>query len=215
MILTIETSTDIATLGLFDYENELINSISYEYRNDMAKEMFTRLDALMSGKSIHDIKLILVTLGPGSFTGVRIGVITAKMLAAELNIPIIGVSALTALAAKQKDTDNIVMPIINARRKELYFKLCSNGNDVLTETAGNEEVLRKVLSKYSNDKIVVIGILENLPEDLNALLSEYQVIQNEITPEHILSACSERIATKDFDDPLTLAPIYLRSATDR
>ena len=215
MILTIETSTDIATLGLLNSGNEIINSISYECRNDMAKEMFTRLDTLLDGKDIHDIKLILVTLGPGSFTGVRIGVITAKMLASELNIPIIGISALTVLATKLKNSEFIVMPIINARRKELYFKLCLKDNNILAETAGNEEFLRKILSEYSNDKIVITGIIENLPEELNALLSEYTIIQSEITPEYILNACSERIEKEDFDDPLTLAPIYLRSATDR
>ena len=218
MILTIETSTDISTLGIFNDEYKLLRAISYESRNDMAQNMFKRLDFLLDGAPISDISLILTTIGPGSFTGVRIGVITAKMLAMELNIPIIGVSALTALAMPYLNLNNIIMPVINARRKELYFKLYSSkGTEIEADSTGNEEKIRKILSNHTGDEqsIIIAGITKNLPDELSSLVTEHMAIHSEITPENILNACLERIEAKDFDDPLTLAPIYLRSATDR
>ncbi|MDE9752459.1 tRNA (adenosine(37)-N6)-threonylcarbamoyltransferase complex dimerization subunit type 1 TsaB [Staphylococcus delphini] len=67
-----------------------------------------------------DLDEIIVTEGPGSYTGLRIGVTTAKTLAYTLNIQLYGVSSLKAIAAQIQNSDAYIIPIINARRQHVY-----------------------------------------------------------------------------------------------
>lgn len=67
-----------------------------------------------------DLDEIIVTEGPGSYTGLRIGVTTAKTLAYTLNIRLYGVSSLKAIAAQIQYSDAYIIPVINARRQHVY-----------------------------------------------------------------------------------------------
>jgi len=217
MILTIESCADISTLGLFDDEYNFLHGVSYPSRNDMAQKMFDRLNFLLGEYDKSNLSAIITTIGPGSFTGVRIGVITAKMLAIELNIPIIGVSALTATASPIINFSGIVMPIINARRKELYYKMYRDGVEIHVESSGNIMNINETLNniKKVGEVINIIGITNNLPEEFAELINNHNHICFETTPQAVLSSVKERLKNKDYDDAMTLNPIYLRSATDR
>ena len=107
----------------------------------------------LTGHTVDDIDLFAVSAGPGSFTGVRIGVSTVKGLAFKNETPCIGVSSLEALAASFSGIDCIVVPVIDARRDTVYtavFRSQTDGGITrLTEDAQMSIAeLFDVLSQY-------------------------------------------------------------------
>jgi tRNA threonylcarbamoyl adenosine modification protein YeaZ len=113
LILAFDTATDVATSALVD-DGELLGE-----RTSRAVTLLEDVDALLrqSGTHTGDVEALAVGIGPGSFTGVRIGLSTARGLALALGIPVAGVSTLDALAAGAPGA----IPVIDARRREVFL----------------------------------------------------------------------------------------------
>lgn len=112
LILAFDTATDAATSALVD-DGEVLGE-----RASRAVTLLEDVDALLRQAGAHtgDLDALAVGIGPGSFTGVRIGLATARGLALGLEIPVAGVSTLAALAAGAPDA----IPVIDARRGEVF-----------------------------------------------------------------------------------------------
>jgi tRNA threonylcarbamoyladenosine biosynthesis protein TsaB len=113
LILAFDTATDVATSALVDGEEVLGE------RTSRAVTVLEDLDALLRQAGVHTRELdgLAVGIGPGSFTGVRIGLATARGLALALGVPVAGVSTLAALAAGAPGA----VPVIDARRGEVFI----------------------------------------------------------------------------------------------
>jgi len=123
--LGIDTATDILNLAIT--EN---NSIEYEFKINkvgithsailipLIKKMFD-----FTGYRLNEIDAIAVSIGPGSFTGLRIGLATSKGLAFALSVPLVGINTLESYALQWIDLPGILCPIIKARKGEYYFTL--------------------------------------------------------------------------------------------
>lgn len=102
-----------------------------------------------------DIDLYAVTLGPGSFTGIRIGIAAVKGMASYKNTPCVGVSSLKALA-KSIDTDGIIIPAFDARRRQVYA--CAMDGDKILMDDFNRDVSRlKDTVNTADKKIIFVG----------------------------------------------------------
>lgn len=134
VILAIETSTGVASIGLVEAAREGEDcdpkgKILAEYTLNIAANHSARLmpaiDRLLRevSFSIQDIQGISLALGPGSFTGLRIGVATVKGLAYALKVPVVGVPTLDALAQNVRYASSLVCPVMDARKKEVYAAL--------------------------------------------------------------------------------------------
>lgn len=112
LILAFDTATDVATSALVD-DGEVLGE-----RTSRAVTLLEDVDALLRQAGMHtrDVEALAVGIGPGSFTGVRIGLSTARGLALALAIPVAGISTLDALAAGAPEA----VPVIDARRREVF-----------------------------------------------------------------------------------------------
>jgi tRNA threonylcarbamoyladenosine biosynthesis protein TsaB len=112
LILAFDTATDVATSALVS-DGEVLGE-----RTSRAVTVLEDVDALLrqAGAHTRELEGIAVGIGPGSFTGVRIGLATARGLALALGVPVAGVSTLDALAAGAPDA----LPVTDARRREIF-----------------------------------------------------------------------------------------------
>ncbi len=121
--LALDTTTDVCSLALAD-ESGLIAGYDFANKLDLSRRLMPNIVAMLKdcGLQTSDVQAVAVSLGPGSFTGLRLGVTTAKTLAQALNIPIVGIVTLDLLA-HQFDylPDALVCPLIKVRKGEVYY----------------------------------------------------------------------------------------------
>ncbi len=120
-ILNIETSTTNCSVAISKDEDVLsvVEEDSKKYSHAEQLHLFIEKAIADAGIIKQDLDAVAISKGPGSYTGLRIGVSSAKGLAYSLDIPLISVSTLASLAAQAHDYD-IVIPMIDARRMEVY-----------------------------------------------------------------------------------------------
>jgi tRNA threonylcarbamoyladenosine biosynthesis protein TsaB len=153
LILAFDTATDVATSALVS-DGEVVGE-----RVSRAVTLLEDLDALIrqAGARTGDVDALAVGIGPGSFTGVRIGLATARGLALALGVPVAGVSTLDALAAGAPGA----MPVIDARRHEVFVLqgeprvLTPNGLELAPDTVcvGNGAVRYRALLEAAGAEI--------------------------------------------------------------
>jgi len=157
-ILAIDSSSKTATVALVD-EKGIIGEYSINYLRHSVILM-PMIDELLKKCEvpINQITHVAVSEGPGSFTGLRIGAATAKGLAHALNIPIVGVSSLLALAYNVSEFEGLICPVIDALNENVYGMLIRGGNFEVLIDAGvySLEEITELVSNYS-DKVLFVG----------------------------------------------------------
>lgn len=123
-ILGIDSSGVAASVAILEDE-QLVAEYMVNYKLTHSQTLMPMIDEIckMVEVDLSTIDAIGVTDGPGSFTGLRIGVGTAKGMALALDIPIVGVSTLDAIAHNLPYTENLICPILDARREQVYTAL--------------------------------------------------------------------------------------------
>lgn len=160
-ILAFDSTAKIASVSLTDDDREIAtfnvnNGLTQsELLLPMAEDVLNRV-----GLTFKDIDAFAATMGPGSFTGVRIGASIIKGLAFSRSIPCVEVSTLESLAENLVGFSGIIVPVMDARRNQVYtaiFKGERNGVERLDEDrAISISELAECLKKY-NEKIFLVG----------------------------------------------------------
>ena len=127
-ILGIDTSTPIGSVALIEAEN-IVAEHTLNIVQAHSSRLMPAIDSVLKWGEVtpKDLDGCAVGIGPGSFTGVRIGVATAKSLCYAVDIPIVGISTLAAIAYNLRWTDGCVCPILDARRSEIYGSIFHGG----------------------------------------------------------------------------------------
>ena len=134
LLVSLETSTSVCSVAVHK-DGELIATQAYYQEKSAATLLPVIIQEMLknSGIELKSIDGIAVSSGPGSYTGLRIGVSTAKGMAFGLNKPLISVSSLDAMARSVEQfpfTDVYLCPMIDARRMEVYCKLMDDKNQI-------------------------------------------------------------------------------------
>ncbi len=120
-LLAIDASTPSGSVALFDGET-LVAEFTFHRGGRHSETLLTAIDTIctISGVDVKEVDSYAVTRGPGSFTGLRVGISTVKGLAWSFGKPVAGVSTLKSLAMNLPYAEGIIAPIFNARRGEVY-----------------------------------------------------------------------------------------------
>ncbi|NOS35695.1 MAG: tRNA (adenosine(37)-N6)-threonylcarbamoyltransferase complex dimerization subunit type 1 TsaB [Deltaproteobacteria bacterium] len=120
-MLAIDASTPSGSVALFD-DGELMSEFTFHRGGRHSETLLTAIDTIctMSGVEVKEIDSYAVTRGPGSFTGLRVGISTVKGLAWSSGKPVVGVSTLKSLAMNLPCAGGVIVPVLNARRGEVY-----------------------------------------------------------------------------------------------
>lgn len=224
MILAIDSSTPVAGVALMDEDN-LIREEFINYKKTHSETLMPMIDELLSGcdRSLSDVTALAVTIGPGSFTGLRIGLAAAKGLSLAAGLPLIGISTLDVMAHNIVYSNNLVCPLLNARKQEVYTAFYDNRGfypiRISAETACSPrdfagQALLKAQEMGSN-KIILLGDgYYPYREVLNDCLGDKLIT----APAHLMlprasalgSLARVRAARGDFDDAVWIRPRYIR-----
>ena len=131
-ILAFDTSNRALSLAVLE-DKDLLGQVTLNIKKNHSITLMPAIDFLMNSLDLKptDLDRIAVAQGPGSYTGLRIAVATAKTLAHTLKIELVGVSSLLALVPGQ--VEGLVIPIMDARRNNVYAGFYQSGQAVLPE----------------------------------------------------------------------------------
>lgn len=168
-ILAIDTTGLVASIAIVD-ENKTIGEFTTNYKKTHSQTLMPMLEQLMKilDMELSEIDYIACASGPGSFTGLRIGGATAKGLAHGLNKKIIPVPTLDALAYNVCESNGIIVPIMDARRNQVYTSIYKGGSDfkpLIDYTACPIEDIIQAAKNY-NEKAIFIGDGVNAYEEI-------------------------------------------------
>ncbi|MDI6826962.1 MAG: tRNA (adenosine(37)-N6)-threonylcarbamoyltransferase complex dimerization subunit type 1 TsaB [Armatimonadota bacterium] len=230
-ILTLDTTTDTSSIAVAD-EDGLLAEYNFAHKMDLSRRLMPNVVSMLKdcGLKIKHINGIGVSLGPGSFTGLRIGVVTAKTLAQALNIPIVGITTLDLLAYQFDYLPNaIVCPLIKVRKGEVYwafFHICNKKIEPITNYSAGpiDEVIVAAKSLFEDQKIEcnkqkseIIFCGDGMKEAMETLiksLGDLVIPASDwlLYPKASILArlTAEKIAAGETSDPLSLVPFYIR-----
>jgi tRNA threonylcarbamoyladenosine biosynthesis protein TsaB len=218
--LALDSTENTAAVAITDGETLIAQTVINAGRSH-SELLLPAIQSIMNASrlSYSDIDAFVCSSGPGSFTGVRIGVATVKGLAFGRNVPCIGVSATEALAYNYVNVDGIICPSMDARRSQLYNALFRSENGVITRLTEDRSIssgdLASELSTY-NEPIYLCGGGEHI---IRAAAEGNPNIKN--TPEllkrqngYSVALCAYRkiIGGEDVSSltDKNIAPVYLR-----
>lgn len=161
-ILCIDTSSKLCSVAILE-NTSLINKLELNNGLTHSETLMPLIKKLLdnSNLSLKDIDLIVSDIGPGSFTGIRIGIATCKAFSDSLNIPCVGISSLEVLAYNIKD-DGLICSTIDCKNNNCYFalyELVDNVYNILELPTSNstENILNLLNEKYSDKSICFVG----------------------------------------------------------
>ncbi|WP_027410628.1 tRNA (adenosine(37)-N6)-threonylcarbamoyltransferase complex dimerization subunit type 1 TsaB [Anoxybacteroides tepidamans] len=169
-VLAIDTSNVVMGVALVEdhiIKGEIVTNI----KKDHSTRLMPAIELLLANCHVapKELDLIVVAKGPGSYTGVRIGVTVAKTLAWTLNIPIVGVSSLEALAANGRYFNGFICPLFDARRGQIYTGLYRYYEEQLKCVEDDRIVLSNEWArslKEKNEPVLFLGSDAGLHKDI-------------------------------------------------
>lgn len=220
LILCIETGTDICSVGIAR-DGELVSLRESDEGRDHAKKVGVFVDELLreTGISPDELDAVAVGMGPGSYTGLRIGVSFAKGLCYGLGIPLVAVGSLDALAAVAiedydagiLDVDNwedaVLCPMVDARRMEVYTRLYDTKGNALSDVTA-EVVTEQTFADVRRERqLVMFG---NGAAKCREVLPDATYINITPSARGLARLAEQRLSAGQTEDIAYFEPFYLK-----
>lgn len=220
--LAVDTSTATAGIAVAD-ENGLLAEYLIKDMKTHSQKLVPMLRELLESLRLTpaDIDVYAAVTGPGSFTGLRIGVTTIKSMAYALNKPVAGVTSLDALAnATAASEDTVICPIMDARNNQVYTAVYKPQNGLMNNVSGYmgihvSELVKLLEKEYQDARVLFTGDGVLLHRDfLKIELGERCFFMPDFTLQQMAASAAQlallRHVRGESIDQMELAPFYLR-----
>ena len=212
-ILAIDTSSSVCSTALLE-DDKLIDKNEIDDGRTHSENLMPLIKDLIKRNNleIKDINLIACCVGPGSFTGIRIGVASIKAIAEVLNIKVASVTSLETLA-RNVENEETIASLIDARNNQVYCGIFDKNHDKKEEYIADDiNNVIEVLKKYKN--ITVVGNAVKLHKDLllNNLENVNFVDNNKQSAESTGKIGYKKYLANDLCNADTIVPTYLRKS---
>ena len=221
MILGIDTASPSCSAALVE-TGQVIACSHLPGRSAASSHLVRLIDDLCAqvGRAVADVAGVAVNLGPGAFTGLRVGLATAQGLVTAYGRPLVGCSSFEALVDTAADWNGLICPVIEARRGEVYAAFYRRQGRQTYKTMPGIAVTPDTLCTLVQERTLFVGSgVENYGELWATKLGD-QAVCRHLGSDFALAAnvarlgC-ERMATATLDDGYRLTPIYIRPADAR
>lgn len=220
LILCIETGTDICSVGL-SRDGELISLCESDEGRDHARNVALFVDELLRENDIaaEELSAVAVGMGPGSYTGLRIGVSFAKGLCYGLQIPLVAVGSLDSMVQVARedheagiiDVDNwndaVLCPMVDARRMEVYTQMFDTQGQPLNEVKA-EIVTEESFKEWRNERQLVI--FGNGAAKCREVLNDATYINVTPSARGLAALAHQRFEAGQTEDIAYFEPFYLK-----
>ena len=211
-ILNIETATTNCSVSLSKEGETLVLKEDYNTNYSHAESLHVFIEYVVKKANIQlaEIDAIAVSKGPGSYTGLRIGVSAAKGLCFSLDIPLISIDTLESLAHQVEVESGLIIPLLDARRMEVYSAIFDNKHqnirpieaEIITETSFYD-YLKTSKVYFIGDGVEKIKTIINHP---NAIFMDGKLP----SAKNMSVLASDKYKKSDFEDVAYFEPFYLK-----
>jgi tRNA threonylcarbamoyladenosine biosynthesis protein TsaB len=217
--IAVDTSTPVGGIALFDSISGLMGEIRFGTGRKHSEQVIRGIEFMLESAKVEmdDICFFSVAIGPGSFTGLRVGLSTVKGLSFATGKPVVAVSTLDAMGLSFSFTEKLICPMFNARRSEVYtalFKWTDKGHERVME----DSVLQvgRLIERIDEDTLFVGNGAELYRQELLRNLGDkaHFPSRNMIhpLPSSFCIAGLRKAEVGEFDNPITITPVYLRKS---
>jgi tRNA threonylcarbamoyladenosine biosynthesis protein TsaB len=216
-VLGIDTAVATGSVAIVE-DDVLVAEVLLTSRQTHARRLMKAVDTVLSMAESHlfDLDGFAISVGPGSFTGLRIGISTVKGLAFSVGKPIAAVTTLDALAHQFPYTQTLICPLLNARKGEVYSALYRAEKDGAVARISDYAVLSPLdwvcritePCLFMGDGMEEYGLL--IKQKMGPLAHFAPPFLNTIRASVVASMGMERLKNKESDDAKTLVPFYIR-----
>ena len=216
MLLAVDTSTRWMGTALYD-GIQVVGEMYWRTQNHHTVELSSGIYILLErcGVSSAELTVLAVATGPGSFTGLRIGMAVIKGMALGLKLPVIGVQTLDCVAAFQPLVDEPLVVLLQAGRKRLA-RVDFSARDGRWKAVSDPCVITAAeLAEQIQQPVMVCGELTNEDRDVlrrNRNISMISPVWSARRPSFLADLAWRRWVKKDVDDAAALSPLYLHVA---
>lgn len=216
-ILAIDTSNQVLGIAVL-HDGQIIGELTTNLKKNQTSRLLPAIHQLMNDVNIrpNELDKIVVAKGPGSYTGLRIGVTTAKSLAWALSIPIVGVSSLETLAYQGRYFNSLICPFFDARRERVFTGLYEWKSGQLTPTLDEANISMKVwLKKIAESGKQVLFLSPDISlfkEMIIEHLGDLAIFPDAVIQISKPSDLAFAGMNREQDETHTLTPSYLRLA---
>lgn len=218
-VLALETATMAGSITVLDDTEGLIGEVRINVKIAHAERLMSSIDWLLKTSSIpvKDIDAFAVSIGPGSFTGLRIGLSTAKGFCYSTKKPIVPVPTLDAFARTLPFCSYLICPMLDARKNEVYTALYSweNGScrKIISETAINPADFLKGIKRQTIFMGEGARIYEKLITDTLKHNAVFAPLSKMVpSASSVGEIAIEKLKDGIFADPVSLTPFYIRKS---
>lgn len=222
LILSIETGTDVCSVALAN-DGELMALRESDEGRDHAKKVALFVDELLKETGVQptDLDAIAIGKGPGSYTGLRIGVSFAKGMCYALNIPLIAIGSLDALTeVAREDYDAGILdiedeewanahlcPMVDARRMEVYSQIFDTEGKAQSEVVAEVVTEESYMQWRSNNTLIIFG---NGAKKCTEVLGDVKYVSVAPSARGIVRLAEETFNAGKFEDLAYFEPFYLK-----